>query len=236
MFYDTQTNDHGLRYNPFKSCVIPRPIGWISTISYDGIPNLAPFSTFNQLAYDPPFVFFSGSSRPGTAIRKDSVVNAEETGEFVVNMATWEMREHVNRSSTGFPPEVDEMALLGLTKLPSRFVKPWRVGESPIHLECRYHQTITLPGNRPESIHRVVIGAVIGIHIDDKVLTSDGRIDVLKIRPLARLGYMDYTSVTELFSMPPDAGEAGLIGEAVANRRQATTRAAGSKHAGTRTP
>ena len=116
MFYDTAMNDHGLPFNPFKSCVIPRPIGWVSTISHDGTVNLAPFSMFNQLGYDPPIVMFSGSCRPGTGQHKDSVTNAEETGEFVVNMATWELRDQVAATSRFVEPDVDEFQVAGLLK------------------------------------------------------------------------------------------------------------------------
>jgi flavin reductase (DIM6/NTAB) family NADH-FMN oxidoreductase RutF len=221
VFYETAKNNHGLPFNPFKSCVVPRPIGWISTLSHDGIVNLAPFSMFNQLNYDPPFVCFSGSNRPGTGQRKDSVTNAEETGEFVVNMATYDLREQINVTSQFVDPVVDEFDLAGLSKLPSKLVRPPRVGESPIHLECRYHGTWTLPSNRRHSTHHVVIGEVIGIHIRDDVIGVDGKIDIKKVRPLARLGYMDYTSVTEVFTMKAKANAASQIGEAVAKEKAA---------------
>jgi flavin reductase (DIM6/NTAB) family NADH-FMN oxidoreductase RutF len=216
MFYDTSKNDHGLPYNPFKSCVVPRPVGWVSTVSHDGIVNLAPFSMFNQLNYDPPFVCFSGANRPGTGTRKDSVINAEETGEFVVNMATYDLREKVSTTAQFVNPDIDEFELAGLTKVTSRLVRPPRVAESPIHLECKYHGTWTLPANRRHSLHHVVVGEVVGIHIRDDVIGEDGKIDILKVRPLARLGYMDYTSVTEVFTMKVQGSAAGQIGEAVA--------------------
>jgi flavin reductase (DIM6/NTAB) family NADH-FMN oxidoreductase RutF len=219
MFYETAKNDHGLPFNPFKSCVVPRPIGWVSTVSHDGIVNLAPFSMFNQLNYDPPIVFFSGANRPGTGRRKDSVTNAEETGEFVVSMATYELRDKVSATGRLVGPDVDEFELAQLTKLPSRLVKPPRVGESPIHLECVYHSTLTLPAHRRHSLHHVVIGEVVGIHIRDDVIGADGKIDIKRIRPLARLGYMDYTSVTEVFTMQAEGDAAGLVGEAVAKRK-----------------
>jgi flavin reductase (DIM6/NTAB) family NADH-FMN oxidoreductase RutF len=219
MFYDTAKNDHGLPYNPFKACVVPRPIAWVSTISHDGIVNLAPFSMYNQLSYDPPIVCFSGSCRPGTGQRKDSVTNAEETGEFVVNMATYELREKVSASAQFVPPDVDEFEIAGVTKVPSRMIKPPRVAESPVSMECVYHSTLTVPANRRDTIHRVVIGRVVGIHIRDDVLT-ERRLDIAKIRPLARLGYTDYTSVTEVFSMKVQGTAAGQIGEAVAERRK----------------
>ncbi|MCZ6877185.1 MAG: flavin reductase family protein [Acidobacteria bacterium] len=218
MFYEPRHNDHGLPYNPFKACVVPRPIGWITTLSQDGIVNLAPFSCSNQLGYDPPFVFFSGSGRPeeegAEPRRKDSVMNAENTGEFVFNMATYALRELVNLSSARVPPEVDEMELCGLTKLPSRLVRPPRVGESPVNLECKYHCTLTLPANSPNTVHHVVVGQVVGIHIDDQVIT-DGKVDWVKIQPLARMGYSDYTYVSQIFTMKPPRGESpsGQIGE-----------------------
>ena len=218
MFYTTAKNDHGLPFNPFKSCVVPRPIGWVSTISHDGIVNLAPFSMFNQLAYDPPIVFFSGGSRRGSGRRKDSVTNAEETGEFVVSMATYELREKICATGEAVDPEIDEFELVGLTKLPSTLVKPPRVAESPVHLECVHYSTVTLPANRRDTVHHVVIGRVVGIHIRDDVIASDGRIDIRKLRPLARLGYMDYTSVTEVFTMQPHGPSAGQIGEAVPSK------------------
>ncbi|MBM3486263.1 MAG: flavin reductase family protein [Alphaproteobacteria bacterium] len=228
MFYETEKNNHGLKYNPYKSIVIPRPIGWISTISHDGIVNLAPFSQFNNLGYDPPYVMFSASTHPDGARNKDSVHNAQMTGEFVVNMATYELREAVSKSSYYLPPEVDEFDYAGLEKAPSVLVKPPRVAASPIHLECVFHQTVVLPGYSINNICNVVIGRVVGVHIRDDVLTADGRIDVLKVRPIARLGYHDYTSVDSIFTMKIDETafseqlKAGLGGEAKGKRpRQA---------------
>src|SRR3984893_6045436 len=107
MFYEPDKDDHGLPFNPYKSIVVPRPIGWVSTISRDGIVNLAPFSQFNNLAYDPPYVMFSANSFPESGRRKDSVKNATDTGEFVVHMATYALREAVNITSQFVPPEVD---------------------------------------------------------------------------------------------------------------------------------
>ncbi len=218
MFYETDKNDHGLPYNPYKSCVVPRPIGWITTLSRDGIVNLAPYSQFNNLGYDPPYVMFSAGARPDGS-RKDSVVNATETGEFVCNMATWDLREAVNTSSQMVDPETDETALAGLETAPSRLVKPPRVAASPVHLECLFHSASVLPGHTPSNIVHLVIGRVVGVHIRDDALTADGRIDVARLRPLARLGYFDYTSVDHVFTMEPtgpglEARRKGLAGEA----------------------
>jgi flavin reductase (DIM6/NTAB) family NADH-FMN oxidoreductase RutF len=217
MFYEPDKDNHGLPFNPYKSIVVPRPIGWISTVSRDGIVNLAPYSQFNNLGYDPPYVMFSANAFPGTGRRKDSVRNAVDTGEFVVSMATYELREAINVTSQFVAPGVDEAALANLEMIPSLLVKPPRVAASPVHLECKFHSTLTLPGNHFERVHHVVVGRVVGVHIRDDVLTSDGKVDVLKIKPLARLGYFDYTTVDSLFTMPPTGSnlnkrKAGLEG------------------------
>ena len=211
MYYETDKNDHGLRYNPLKACVVPRPIGWITTMSAAGVVNLAPFSFFNVLSYDPPFVMFSAGSHEEDGGKKDSVLNAEATGEFVYNMATWAQRDQMNRTALIVEHNVDEMAATGLDPLPSRLVRPPRVKGSPVHFECRLHQIVTLPGRKPASEHHVVIGRVAAVHIDDAALTEDGRVDVLKIRPIARLGYKDYTSVESLFQMEKPTPEDYLV-------------------------
>jgi flavin reductase (DIM6/NTAB) family NADH-FMN oxidoreductase RutF len=200
VYYQPGTTSHGLPRDPFKSCVIPRPIGWISTISQDGFHNLAPFSQFQNLTFDPPYVMFA-SNQTTKGRRKDTVVNTEQTGEFVWNMATYDLREAVNKSAEEVPSDVDEFELAGVTKAPSQIVKACRVAESPVHFECAYHQTIRLPGNGTMGTVDIVFGRVIGIHIKDDVIGPDGCIDVLKIRPIARLGYHDYTSVESMFQM-----------------------------------
>ena len=200
MFYEPLKESHGLKHDPFKSCVVPRPIGWISTVSDKGIHNLAPYSQFQNLTFNPPYVMFSANQNTRSN-RKDTVVNIEATGEFVHNMATYDLREAVNKSAQDVPPEEDEFEVAGVTKEPSRLIKPARVAESPVHFECRYYQTIRLPCNDQRSSVDIIIGRVIGIHIKEEYITSDGKLDILKIRPLARLGYHDYTSVEWIFEM-----------------------------------
>ena len=200
MYYQPGITNHGLPRDPFKSCVIPRPIGWISTISREGVHNLAPFSQFQNLTFDPPYVMFA-SNQNTTGRRKDTVVNTEQTGEFVWNMATYDLREAVNKSAEEVAPDIDEFDVAGVTKAASNTVKPARVAQSPVHFECKYHATVRLPGNGTMGTVDVVFGRVIGIHIKDDVIGPDGRIDVLKIRPIARLGYQDYTSIESIFSM-----------------------------------
>jgi len=200
MFYEPGSSSHGLPHDPFKSCVIPRPIGWISTLAADGVANLAPYSQFQNLTFDPPYVMFAANQNTW-GDRKDSVSNAERTGEFVWNMATYALRDAVNRSAQAVGPEVDEFELAGVTKAASRLVKPPRVAESPIQFECRYHATLRLPGGGTVGTVDVVIGLVVGIHISEAALTADGRVDVLRLRPIARLGYYDYTSIESTFEM-----------------------------------
>ena len=195
MYYDPRRNDHGLSRNPMLALVVPRPIGWISTVSRAGVVNLAPYSFFNLVSGTPPFVMFA--SKP----RKDSQRNAEETGEFVCNMATYDLREVVNASSTEWAPAISEPERVGLDMAPCRAVKPPRVARSPIALECKYFKTVELVSSDGTlNASSVVIGEVIGIHIDDSVIVN-GLVDVTRVQPLARLGYMDYSVVEDFFTI-----------------------------------
>jgi flavin reductase (DIM6/NTAB) family NADH-FMN oxidoreductase RutF len=195
MFYDAVSNTHGLDHDPFMALISPRPIGWISTLDSDGVVNLAPYSFFNAVSTNPHFVMFSSGGR------KDSQRNAEETGEFVCSLATFELREAMNRTSRHVEPDVDEMALAGLYPAPSNIVAPPRVAESPVAFECKYWRTIELPGAEGESgNHAIVLGHVVGIHIDDAALI-DGRVDITKLRPIARLGYQEYAVIDQVFEL-----------------------------------
>lgn len=201
MYYETDRNDHGLRYNPLKACVAPRPIGWLTTLSQAGVVNLAPFSFFNLLSYDPPFVMFSAGVHELDGGRKDTVSNVEATGEFVYNMATWAQKDEMNETARIVERGVDELAAAGLEPMPSRLVRPPRVKGSPVNFECRLHQIVVLPGRVPSSEHHLVIGRVVAVHIDDAIVTDDGRVDILRVQPIARLGYKDYARVDALFQM-----------------------------------
>ena len=207
MYYEIAKNDHGLRYNPLKACVVPRPIGWLTTLNSGGAVNLAPFSFFNLLSYDPPFVMFSAGRHEGDGGTKDSVANIAAIGEFVYNMATWAQKDQMNRTAAILDHSVDELAAAGLEAVPSRLVKPPRVKGSPVHFECRLHRVIELPGRTPAGKHDLVIGEVIAVHIDDGAFTADGRIDIVKLRPIARLGYKDYVSVDATFQMDKSTPE-----------------------------
>lgn len=198
MFWKTD-EPHGLPRDPFKSCVIPRPIGWISTVSPEGVPNLAPYSFFNGVAGDPPMVMFASGMRSADA-PKDSIHNAEQTGEFTCSMVSFDLKEIMNDTSAAYDAAVDEAGHLGIEMEPSELVKPMRVKAAPIHMECTYFDTMELPKDRNGAGNAICVGRVVGVHIRDDFL-KDGFVDVEKIRPVARLGYMDYTSVQEVFTM-----------------------------------
>jgi flavin reductase (DIM6/NTAB) family NADH-FMN oxidoreductase RutF len=199
MFYQPDERNHGLKHDPFKALVVPRPIGWISSVDAQGRPNLAPYSMFNAVASDPPCVMFASSSR-GDGTPKDSRHCAEASGEFVVNMATYESREAMNKTSATLPPGENEFDAAGLEWLPSRLVKAPRVKCSPVHLECVFLQTLQLPSTRAGQGNHVTFGRVVGIHIEDRLIV-DGMIDICRARPIARLGYMDYAVIDEAFQM-----------------------------------
>ena len=197
MDYDPRSEPHNLAHDPTTSLVVPRPIGWITTVSPAGVVNLAPYSYFNMIASQPPFVMFSSNQR------KHSQLNAESGGEFVFNLATYELRHAMNVTGGTYPAEVSEPELAKLEMTPSRRVRPPRVARSPIALECVYSQTVPLK-SRDGKTHdyRLVIGEVVNVHIDDAVIV-DGLVDMARIKPIARLGYRgDYAVIDRLFEMP----------------------------------
>ncbi len=196
MFYRPE-DGHGLPHNPFNALITPRPIGWISTRSADGINNLAPYSFFNGVAYEPPQVMFASTgAKPDQDNTKDSVANIRDTGVFCVNIVEFAARDAMNASSQTLPHDVDEFAHAGLVPAECTTINCARVDGAPAALECRLTQIVTLPG----AANRVVFGEVTGIHMRDDCLV-DGRFDVTTFQPLARLGYRDYSAVRDLFSL-----------------------------------
>lgn len=195
MFYEPQSG-HGLRHDPFKAIIAPRPIGWISTIDPQGRRNLAPYSFFNAVCTEPPMLAFCSEGM------KDSARNAEATGEFVFNLATAALAEAMNQSSASVPLDVDEFELAGLAAAPCRLVRAPRVAASPAALECRVIDVLHLRDLAGNGVDRyLVIGQVVGVHIDEAYLT-DGLFDTARAMPLARCGYNDFASVTSVFPMP----------------------------------
>ena len=204
MFYATDTNDHGLRHDPFKALVV-RPIGWVTAMSAKGEINLSPYSFFNQVSDKPPMVAFSSAGR------KDALTFIEETGEFVCNLASHDLREAMNTTSAGLLRGVSEMDHAGLEAAPSRLVKPPRVKDAFAALECRWLRTVPLtPLDGGEAGYNLVIGQVVGIDIDDRFV-KDGLVDTGAMRPILRAGYRDYFVVTpeNRFSMTRPAGGGG---------------------------
>jgi flavin reductase (DIM6/NTAB) family NADH-FMN oxidoreductase RutF len=207
MFYEPAKNDHGLPHSPLKAIVAPRPIGWISSLSREGVANLAPYSFFNMIGDDPALVMFSSTSR------KHSVANIEATGEFVCSLAVAGLIDEVNLTSAAVPHEVSEFDLAGLAKAPSRLVKPPRVAAAPAALECVYVDTIQLKGRdgRPADQY-MVIGEVVGVFIDDGAIV-DGRFDAARAQSLARCGYLDYSAIEHLVERdrPTRASLPGMV-------------------------
>jgi flavin reductase (DIM6/NTAB) family NADH-FMN oxidoreductase RutF len=186
---------HGLRHNPFLALVAPRPIGWISTRRADGVVNLAPYSYFNAVSANPPVVMF-GSSTP-----KDSRTNAEATGEFVANLATYDLRDAMGESSLPYEAHESEPEKIGIAMTPSTYVAVPRVAATPAALECRYLKTVAIEDLGGATLPAaIVLGQVVGVYIDDALIV-DGMVDITRARPLGRLGYRDYCVVDEVFSM-----------------------------------
>jgi len=194
VFYEP-SKGHGLPHDPFKAIVAPRPIGWISSVSAAGEVNLAPYSYFNALSSSPPLIWFSSDGH------KHSATFARETGEFVANLVGRDLAAKMNATSVSAPRGVDEFVYAGLTPAPSRLVRAPRVAEAVAALECHVTEIFTpkaLDGRPVGAV--VVIGQVIGVHIDDDYL-KEGRFDTVKAGNVARLGYLDYAQVDETFSL-----------------------------------
>jgi flavin reductase (DIM6/NTAB) family NADH-FMN oxidoreductase RutF len=192
MFYEVAKNNHGLPLDPFYALVGPRPIGWISTLSKDGIANLAPYSFYNAFAHNPHYVAF------GSGGFKNTIQNITDTGEFAVNLATYDLREAMNITSANVGG--DEFALAGLEQARCKLIAPPRVALSPVCLECRHFKTIELPNDAGVVADWLVIGKVIAIHIEDRFI-EDGRVNTAAMKPIARLGYAEYSTVDEVWKM-----------------------------------
>jgi flavin reductase (DIM6/NTAB) family NADH-FMN oxidoreductase RutF len=182
-------------YKLMVTAIVPRPIAFVSTISKNGIHNLAPFSFFNAFCSDPPIVGFCPSNLPP----KDSLVNARETGEFVVNIVTEEIAAQMNLTAGNYPPDVDEFQVAKLTAGPCVRVKAPRVMESPISMECKVTQIVEM-SDRPRA-SKLVLGEVVYFHVDDAVLDSHGLVDAAKLRAVGRMGGTGYCRTTDVFHM-----------------------------------
>ena len=180
-------------YALLTGCVIPRPIAFVSSLSRAGVANLAPFSFFNAGGAHPPSVVFMPVTS-GTNRDKDTLHNVRDTGEYVIHMVPWALREKMSQASADYPPEVDEFEMAGFTKAPSVKVKPWRAAECPIALECKLYKIVE-HGEGPYHAN-YVIGEVVYLHVAEAVMTN-GRVDAAKLDVVARLGGPNYTRVTK---------------------------------------
>ncbi|KGO90001.1 flavin reductase family protein [Flavobacterium suncheonense] len=198
MDFDPQLIDQKATYKLLTGAVIPRPIGWISTISKDGIPNLAPFSFFNAVGEDPPHVMFS-TVRPNNS-NKDTLNNVLETGQFVVNMVVEEIVEKMNTTSQAVSPDINEFELAGLTPTPSVKVKAPRVLESPVNMECELVHHYTLEDSKHGGA-TIIVGRIVMFHVDESVLLDDFKINMETYKPVARLAGSNYSKLGEIFSI-----------------------------------
>jgi flavin reductase (DIM6/NTAB) family NADH-FMN oxidoreductase RutF len=204
MFYVSgRHREAGLPHNPFKAIIAPRPIGWISAMSRTGEINLAPYSFFNALQSNPDLVMFSSDGI------KDAISFIAETGEFVCNLATFDLAQQMNATSAPLPRGENEFIHAGLAMAKSQLVKPPRIAVAATALECKLLQIISpndLSGV-PAGCH-IVIGQVVGVHIDDRFI-KDGRLDTSAMRPIARMGYDEYAVVEKPFVITRPVGAGG---------------------------
>ncbi|MBL7885381.1 MAG: flavin reductase family protein [Flavobacterium sp.] len=198
MQFDPNELEHSAVYKLITGSVIPRPIGWISTIDQNGINNLAPFSYFNAVGEDPPHVMFS--TVRGNDTNKDTLNNVLSNGQFVVNMVTEELAEKMNLTSQSVASDVDEFQLANLTPIASDKIKPMRVKESPISFECELVHHYFLE-NHTNGGACIIIGRIIMMHFADSVLLDNFKINLETYKPIARLAGSNYAKLGELFSI-----------------------------------
>ena len=198
MFYEPKKGSP-FKIDPFKSLVFPRPIGWISSISKEGIANLAPYSYFNAVADEPPQVMFCSNGSSTHSKYKDSLSNILSTKEFVVNFATSTTRNQMNKTSKDFKPNEDEFFLSNLKKKKSKLVKAPSVKNSPVNLECKLVKTTKLKSNS-KKVSTMIIVEVIGIYVNNKFINNN-RVDSVSMRYVARMGYSEYTTISSKFNL-----------------------------------
>jgi len=198
MQFDPNNLEQKSIYKLLTGIIIPRPIGWISTISEEGITNLAPFSYFNAVGDDPPHVMFAAGN--GQNSNKDTLNNVLATKQFVVNMVTEDLVEQMNSTAQGIPSHESEFDLVNLTPIPSLKIKPPRVKESPITMECELVHHYTLEDNKFGG-STILVGRIVMFHIDENVLLDDFKIDLNTYKPVARLAGSNYSKLGELFSV-----------------------------------
>ena len=209
MIIDPDGADHRNIYKLMVGAIVPRPIAFVSTVSPAGVLNLAPFSFFTGISANPPVICFSPMVRGSDGRRKDTLCNIEATREFVVNIVSEDFAQAMNTCSAEFPPEVDEFCESGLTPIASDLVRPPRVAESRINMECRLVQIVHVS---PKPLGgSLVIGEIVRFHVADE-LFQEYRIDPDKLRAIGRMGGPTYTRTTDRFEMERPAGGRGTGG------------------------
>jgi flavin reductase (DIM6/NTAB) family NADH-FMN oxidoreductase RutF len=198
MIIDPATTPRGELHSVIIRCLAPRPIAWVSTLSREGVPNLAPFSFFTGVSSDPPAVCFV-ASRHDDGRKKDTLVNIEATGQFVINFVTEELGEKMNVTATEYPHGISEFEKAGLTPTPATHVAPPMLKESPIHFECERYELLHV-GADGLGGGTIVVGRVLLMHIDESILTN-GKVDYERYHPIGRLGAMEYTRTRDRFTM-----------------------------------
>lgn len=196
MRFDPQQVSARDMYQLLIGLVTPRPIAWVSSVSANGVTNLAPFSFFNAITANPPTLVFSCANRRDGS-KKDTIRNIEAVPEFVVNVCSYDQREAINDTSAELDYEVDELATFGLTALPSETVKPPRVAETKAQFECVVHQIVCV--GEGSLAANLVIGRITMIHADDGIFGSDGAVDPRQLDTIGRLGGSGYARTTDLF-------------------------------------
>ncbi|MDI9256853.1 flavin reductase family protein [Flavobacterium sedimenticola] len=198
MLFDPNLLESSAVYKLMTGSIIPRPIGWIATVSEDGINNLAPFSYFNAVGDDPPHLMFSVNRANNT--NKDTLNNVLATKQFVVNMVTESTVEQMNATAQGVASEVDEFELAGVTPIPSVKVKPMRVKESPVQFECELVHHYFLEDHKNGG-SCIIIGRIVMMHFDDTILLDNYKINLETYKPVARLAGANYSKLGELFAI-----------------------------------
>ena len=186
-------------YKLLIGCVVPRPIAWVSTVDLAGVLNLAPFSFFNAIGSNPPALSISVSYVDVHDQRKDTLRNISDTGEFVVNIVDEDLAQAMNATSASYPPSVDEFEIAGVAALPCATVRPARVAGAPVSLECKLLTLV--PVGEGSGSATVVIGVIQMMHIRSDIIDERHRIDIMKLRPIARLAGAGYAYVRETFAM-----------------------------------
>ncbi|MFT9846196.1 flavin reductase family protein [Aneurinibacillus sp. REN35] len=195
MYWNLATLSAKDKYRMLTSCIVPRPIAWVTTMSACGVGNAAPFSYFTGVSIEPPLVLFAIERRDGK--KKDTLLNIEDTKEFVINLVTAHNVVAMNETSKDYQPDEDELKLAGLDTVPSVCVKPPRIQQSPVHMECRLHDILEI-GSSP---HALVIGEVVAIHAADHLIKED-RIQMERLEAVGRMGGKWYVQAGDLFELP----------------------------------